>query len=506
MSSINKLTSFYDTLLKCIGCTIDDETREVFLSYDGEDTPVYVAKKRLIAINSSVIRNGLESNQVAFHPLSESATAGMSDIHQWLLQAINVRLNSYFANAAVHIANIVSNPELQGKLKPKEISLFKNITDVDPKLVNSVATVIDQMDITDKSKVLVHVRCKKSGTLAGKSYGRVTYVTFPILEELENGLTDGTVFGKSIRKKDIRAMYHIFREIILNNRTDVQDFSSGNTTTTAPYLSSILTAFYNVLTRLNSLQRAVGELMKSIGLPCDTSWFPEISNFVELQKAVPQLDGNVGSVAGAQERARNVVTKQISDRDDSVDEDEVNHNVSGINSAIELEKKPETTQRNSILKAVPIGGNMGAKIEPIYNQASNPLAVQAQAPVNINDMTVEQYLTYKTMTGYNNNGYSQPVVGGYQQQPMLRGRDAYDQRKKMEAYGYNHGSYPVVQQHQQVVNNNQPVPQLVNINGTLMQVVPVTATPVTPNYGTPVVQQPFGQVQTDPSDFSRFAR
>lgn len=497
---MNKLVNFYDTLLGSLGCIIDEDTREVFLSYDGEDVPVYVNKKRLVAVNNTIVRNGLEKNQIAFHPLSESATAGMSEVHQWILQAINLRLNTYMSMAAVRIADIASNPELQSKLKPKEISLFKNLTDVDPKLVNSVATVVDQMDVTDKSKVFSHIRCKRSGSLGGKTYGRVTYVTFPIIDELESGLTDGTVFGKNVRKKDIRAMISIFKDIILNNKTDIQDFSSGNTTTTAPYLSSILTAFYNILTRLNSLQRAVGTLLKTSGLPCDTSWYPDIGNFVELQKAIPQLDGNVGTVGGVQEKSRQVVTKQYSD---PIDEEVAD--VSGIGTAIEESKEEPEQNHGGLFRAVPIKGGMGAKVEPLYPQVANPMGVSVPGPVDVNSMTMEQYIAYKNRMGIG-GGYQQQQMG-YGQAPTYRGRDAYEQRKKMEAMGMNYNAgyspYPTVgghpqqqmqmqqqlmqqQMQQQLMQQQmqqqmgygqmpqqQVQPQLVNMNGQLVQVVPV---------------------------------
>lgn len=521
---MQKLVKFYDTLLESLGCTIDEETREVFLSYDGEDVPVYVNKKRLVAINNSIVRNGLEPNQVAFHPLSESATAGMSEVHQWILMAINLKLNTYMSTAAVRLADIASNPELQSKLKPKEISMFKNLTDVDGKLVSSVASIVDQMNVLDKSKVFVHVRCKRSGTLGGKSYGRVTYVTFPIIEELESGLIDGTVFDKTVRKKDVRAMIQIFKDIILNNRTDVLDFSSGNTTTTAPYLSSILTAFYNVLNRFNSLQRAVGNLMKTTGLPADTNWFPDIGNFVELQKAVPQLDGNVGTVGGTQERARKGVTKQVSN--DNYDEETV-ADVSGIGTAIEEVKEEEAPQHTGMFKAVPIKGGMGAKVEPLYPQATNPLGVSAPAPVDVNSMTMEQYTAYMARMGMNNMGHQ-----GYGQQyggapaPTYRGRDAYEQRKRMEQMGlnYNTGGYPTVgqpqqqpmhyqqhpqmhmqqpQMHMQHQQMQQPQPQLMNVNGQLVQVIPVQQSHVQQPMQT---QQPGQYQETSGGLFEKFAR
>ncbi len=502
MSSIQKLTSFYDSLLAAVGCTIDENTREVFLSYNGEDTPVYVNKKRLISINNKIVRNGLESNQVAFHPLSESVTAGMSEVHQWLLQAINVKLNTYVSMAAIRIASIASIPKLQSQLKPKEISIFKNLTEVDEKLVESVETIANLVDITDKTKVLVHVRCKKSGTLGGKTYGRVTYVTFPIIDELDNALASGTVFGKSIRKKDIRAMQTIFREIILNNRTDVLDFSSGNTTTNAPYLSSMLCSFYNVLTRLNSLQRAIGDLMKITGLRCDISWYPESSSFSELQKAVPQLDGNVGTIAGAQDKPKTTITKQISHRETDFDGDEVNQSVSGINTAIEINKEPKMVERGGMFKAVPIKDGMGARVESIYPVPNNPLGMATQqVPVNVNELTVDQYLAMKNQTSY---GYPSTPGYGYQQPQTLRGRDAYSQRKQMGVMGtgYNHNPYPVV-------GNPMPVdsvPQLVNINGQLMQVVPVANVVQNQAYTQPTNQNQFGYPNSDPSDFSSFAR
>lgn len=464
--SLPRLITFYEKILNSLGCTIDKDTREVFLSYEGEDTPVYVKRKRLIAIDRKIIKDGIDNDtHVAFHPLSESATAGMSDVHQWLLLAINLRLNTYMVTVASRIATIASTPELLASMQPKEVAQYQALTAVNKDLPSSVSTIAEQMDVTDKSRSFVHVRCKKAGTLNGKSFGRVTYVTFPIISELESGLSDGKVFGKTIRKKDIKSLITIFNDIILNDRTEITDFSSGNTTVTAPYLCSMLNAYNNVLVRFNSLQRSQGDTLKSVGLPADISWYPDVSNFQELQKLVPQLEGNVGTVNGVQDRTQKTITKNHYENTDG----EVIDN-SGINKAIETVNTPVAYSSNPF-RAVPLKDGMGVTITPSTVVSNNPLvATSTVAPVNVNDMTVEQYMIHKTQ---------QDVLNGYgntqSQQVPLRGRDAYMQNKQMETLGYGTSYNPNVNTGYNAYDVQQPQAgaQLMNINGQLVQVIPV---------------------------------
>jgi hypothetical protein len=489
MSTINKLTQFYDKILMSLNCTIDENTREIYLSYEGEDTPVYIQRKRLIAISSAVIREGINNDtHVAFHPLSESATAGMSEVHQWIMMAINLRLNTYLMDIVSRIADIASNETLQAQMKPSEVSQYKSLTDVDSKLVNSVSDLIDRLDVRDRNQTLLHIRCKRSGVLAGKNYGRVTYITFPILNELEEGLVSGVVYGKSMRKKDIRALLVIFKEIILNNRTDVTDFSSGNTTTSAPYLSSMLTAFNNVLVRLNSLQRSQGSLLKPTGLPADTSWYPEISGFANLQKAAPQLEGNVGTTSGITD----TVTRRVTDRMVETSEEDIN-DVSGINHAIETPHQPQQQSSGSIFKAIPFREG-AAKIIPTTSFNNNPLNVSVQPIQQASEMTVDQYMQMQAYHSGNNYGGNNTGV-----QQTFRGRDAYTQRKQMETLGYNTGGYPVVQQYHQPVNNQQQNhPKLTVIDGQLVQIIPVQQQTVQNHQPSPV-SSPAGM-------FENFAR
>ena len=410
------LIEFYDSLLESLSCHIDSDTREVSTYYDGEYNPIYIKKKLLIAVNQEIVRNGFTnpSKQIGFHPLSESAAAPqMSEVHMWLLIAIRVRLNELLSKAAAKIMHNALSSELQSKMKPSEIAQYVPLTGADDKTQKTLNDIIDNMDITNANRSMVHLRIKRSGTLAGKSYGRVVYVTFPILEELENNAD--CIFDVKVRKKDIPIFKALFEDIILNGKgSSLTDFSAANTTTTAPTLSALLIAYYNVLLRLNSLHKSLGKSMESIGLPVDVSWYPSISDFDSLRAMLPVLDGNSGTVSKEESERIKI---------DKPHQDELSaDNFSGLNTTAVEEIKPAAVDSASsniknFLRAKPLEGAIS--YSGPSNGSGDPLTMAIDSGgIDPETLSPEQYAIYRVhqqayQAQQNNTG----------QQQFIRGRD-----------------------------------------------------------------------------------
>lgn len=493
------LVEFYDNLLASLSCHIDDATREVSAFYDGEYSPVYVKKKQMMAINHSLVKNGFSNpdKQVAFHPLSESTAATtMSDVHQWLLIAIRVRLNQLFAMTAARILTVALSPEIQSKLRPTEIAQYKSLTDIDQKTLQTLNSIIDNVDMTNSNRSLVHMRVKRNGQLNGKSYGRVAYITFPILNELKEA-TD-TVFDVKVRKKDIVSLRLLLEEVMLNGKgSDLGDFSAANTTMVAPTLSAMLTAYYNVLLRFNSLAKSHGKVLEPAGIPVDISWYPCISDFDKLRNMVPPLDGNIGFTPSKNEDEDGITFKEREPVEDSP------ASVTGINTAVEMTKEQPASTRHSFLKAKAITGGINLH-HPVVNP-NDPLAITAASNTfDPESLSPEEYAVWRMR---------QQAQGGYNatgQQDFLRGRDMFVQQQQQQRYGMplqapvqSHYQTHMQPAHQQpsgmrVMGYTPDGKQIVDIGGKIVEMIPAEQ----------ATMQPAGQGMpaSGPGAWARFAK
>lgn len=427
------LNEFYDSLLGSLNCHIDEDTREVTTLYDGEHTPVYVKKKQLLAMNHELSKNGFDDieKQTVFHPLSESATAAqMSEVHHWLLMAIRIRLNSLLATVAARIIDIATSPKLQAKMKASEVANYTCLNDADSKTLENLHKIIDNMDITNSTRSLVHLRVKRGGTLNGKTFGRVVYVTFPILDEFEN--EDSVIFDQKVRKKDMVVLKTLFQDVILNGKGGkAGDFSAANTSTTAPALSAMLIAYYNVLVRLNSLYKAHGKVLDNTGLPVDISWYPAISDFSSLRLMVPQLPGNIGS--GDPKKSEKV---QVEDAPVGTESD-----YSGINKPVEQPRSAAVDESNAVgsfLKAKPIAGAIA--IHSSKPQMVDPLTQTVSNEINPEELSPEEYSAYR-MNQQMYSMYNNPNNPAANQ--FVRGRDAFLAQQNQYENPYSHDPYGV---------------------------------------------------------------
>lgn len=476
------LIEFYDSLLSSLSCHIDDDTREVSTFYDGEYSPVYIKKKQLLAVDQNLSRKGFSnpSRQIGFHPLSESASAvQMSEVHQWLLIAIRVRLNELFSKTAAKVMHNALSSEIQAAMKPSEAAAYMPLTGADSKTQKTLTDIIDNMDITNANRSMVHLRIKRGGTLNGKTYGRVVYVTFPILDELENN--PECIFDVKVRKKDIPVLKALFEDIILNGKGgQMSDFSAANTTTTAPTLSALLVAYYNVLLRLNSLQKSLGKTISTVGLPVDVSWFPAISDFDTLRAMLPVLDGNSGSAPKTEEDERVAVK---SPRQQAVDDSLEAENFSGLNSAVEEVKSP--TQDNDLknfLRAKPLDGAIRM---PTVQTNNDPLLGGAHTnTIDTESMSPEQYTAYRAQQ----QAYNAHHGGGAGNNQIMRGRDMVLQQQQnplgMLQQNQFQTNYTSPHFHQQqhggqatVVGQASDGSMLIEVNGQIMKASGATASP-----------------------------
>src|SRR5690606_20842115 len=248
MSGLETLNNeFYIPLLEDVG--IFDKSGEGLLSFlhNGEPLPVTIDWKRLVLPIQQILKDGDWDKRIPFSPLSEQINQGPSPVLVALKGYIHQRITYTIKVLALELLELAIDPARQKKLNAKAGKLLAPLADADQKTLDTLKRVIDAVsDAPEKRIVTMYLMPKgEDGAL------RTCKVSFPILDEADNGET-GTFFGvKMPRKKDKAIIVALFRDVILGGSPYYHGYSCGSVNQVAPFLHSMLSCFSKFIERLN---------------------------------------------------------------------------------------------------------------------------------------------------------------------------------------------------------------------------------------------------------------
>lgn len=293
---IETLNEFYKNFLKSVHIIGSDDGP--LLGHDitggpGAFNPVMVNGKRL-ALPTKEVLNDTETLKevIVFHPLSENTLRGESDVIKMLKKTITFNLAFTATITAQALAEIACTPEKQKGLTAKQAAFLSNVPHANDKTLKVINKLLEK-----HFDSLISIYLKRDGQIDGTDYRRVAVVSFPIMEELasEGNKIFGIDAGSQKNKKTIA---EFFQFILASNK----DWSFGSSFDSAPYFHALGGFFANYAKHLNAIvykYRKYVDEAEHLQVDVDSwlDYFTNTEKMKELKRAVPAMEGNIGSAA-----------------------------------------------------------------------------------------------------------------------------------------------------------------------------------------------------------------
>ncbi len=210
---------------------------------------------------TDIIDGKKELIKVIFNPLREDVIKGDSDSLVKLKSMIEVRLSHSLNNIFAAIISLALNKEKQKHMSLELTSLFasmkeaknQNITNViDENTLEKFKKIASALVVPSNTKGIIHFYLKKGGMLNNVKYNRLAMSSFPLYDELDKYVKDGSVYGVKLRPKDVK-VFKIIYEYIFNNINVKDYYTFGSTDKNSPGFISLFKLYINIVERLNEL-------------------------------------------------------------------------------------------------------------------------------------------------------------------------------------------------------------------------------------------------------------
>lgn len=307
--SVRPLSTLYEEILASAGYHTDSEGLVYYTSSEGKTLPAIVDKKKLFVPTTTALRKftlpELNGQYIGFHPISESLLRNQSQIIKWLRVLLTMRLQAVMGELLINLAQIAADTSRHKNLSPRATEFLSHVPDIDVKTVENLETIIYKVD-GEKNK-LISIYLKNGGQFGGQTVHRSAIVSFPFIKEFEN--EEAQIFGVKLRKKDRVAIEKLFNWVI-PNADDINSYSYGSTSSTAPYFHALLNAYVRVATRLNDVIKIFKKHVDSDELHTEISWSVDTVDLTPYRESLPPLLGNDGELTD-DSKAANAVQQAL---------------------------------------------------------------------------------------------------------------------------------------------------------------------------------------------------
>lgn len=329
------LESFYSKVLTDLG-VVDGGEGKLSYSSEGILNPITVDGKRLCLPSRENLKTLNLDHNVIFHPLSEQIVTGPSPILNALRKYITLRLTLNATVISHEIMKLAADPSRQAKLPAKAKTVMLVLAQADEKALKVLDNVLDKVGDTPETR-MYNLYLRGRGTKETPNGIRTTAVTFPILDDAESDDMETFNKVKMERKTRDKPMIVGLLKYVLTGHTDTPPNHSIECTTPipiAPYLNTLLTAFYTVAKWQNEIIALFGKHIPKIrDLSYNLDWEDELNDFENFARKIgssaPLLPGNEGksideandAVESNEERLEKVL--KWSDIKDEIEEEPV---------------------------------------------------------------------------------------------------------------------------------------------------------------------------------------
>lgn len=290
----SKLMSCYASIARAAGLSINENGYVVIKTDKSSELWTVNGKKICLPLKSNMTT---DPEQVDFfNVLRENSISDMSEVTQKLRTNFNIKINTSTVLLMQMLISIATNTDTHSKLNPDQSEMLATLgvpkEDTIRKWGELMVKIISSNDPLDNP---VKIFLKRGGTLDGKKYARVAFVSFPLYEKLcEEGLDK--LLGVKLNKKDIETIKNAFKYIF--PRIDEQNaYSCGINSAIAPFTEALMAS----ISRLGDCINTVSDLFEPfIDSPeiisVDNEWVLYFDNLDDLVPEIKQTPFNSASV------------------------------------------------------------------------------------------------------------------------------------------------------------------------------------------------------------------
>ena len=408
---------------------------------------------------TDIIDGKKELIKVIFNPLREDVIKGDSDSLVKLKSMIEVRLSHSLNNIFAAIISLALNKEKQKHMSLELTSLFasmkeaknQNITNViDENTLEKFKKIASTLVVPSNTKGIIHFYLKKGGMLNNVKYNRLAMSSFPLYDELDKYVKDGSVYGVKLRPKDVK-VFKIIYEYIFNNINVKDYYTFGSTDKNSPGFISLFKLYISIVERLNELismlefTDEIDEFAK-MNLAITSEELDNIARFdrelavipsdVDVNRSMDRLVGNslvneTTKTADGKLDARSLLYGNNYNQNQNIPVQQVHQNVAPVLD----------TSNMTVAQKILYGNDINRQQQqPMYPQQVIQPPMYGQPQGYVNPMQNQQPM------------YGQPV---YQQQPIVNPMYGQPQVMQPQVYGVPMQNQPVYGQPMQPYNFNQ---------------------------------------------------
>ena len=277
---------------------------------EGEYLPVVAKEGKSVVIPlPERLRDPNIDKLEVFHLLSENtgsksnASDLLSRYRHWLISRYNIVLGGL----GEILLNIAADKALSKRLRPDQADYLQLVDGADKETVKVWNKISEAASKPNQvTRVFMSMYIRNAAVLDGKSYGRVTSVSFPFYDELkklddevaaakalpksQKKKVENEVFDIALRVKDrpvlMGLMHYLIPGLDVPHAYDV-----GSNSKIAPSIDSMMRAFYQLAKHVNEVIDVFMELdpgmdvqLKSMKI--DTDWYDAFEN---LEALWPQI-------------------------------------------------------------------------------------------------------------------------------------------------------------------------------------------------------------------------
>lgn len=385
------IQTFYKDILKALGYVVEsDDLVSIRMESTGTKIPAEVGGKRLVLPTEKRLIDGFDSDIQPFHPLSESVSRKKaSPVLSHMRRTMIVRISDYIPLIASALCELAIDVEMQKNLPTGVGPFLKRVSKANASTADTLATFLNKA--VNKSQLVI-VYLKNGPKIGDDVYNRGCIVHFPFMRELEE---KENPYDMKMSKKDRECLIAIF-QTILPLGGDPSTYSEGSNSKVAPYLDSLLTAFYGVAQQINAVIKKFGKASNMPVKPIDLSFSEGHAVMATFYGKIPPLRGNDGDVDEEQsrsnqqhvetqhQRTQQPATKAKVESDKISVSDFLNGSGAGQGSSQQYQQNPQPAQQPMYNQNAMMMPNNGMN-PMMYNQ--NPM-MQTNGNMNMNPQPV----------------------------------------------------------------------------------------------------------------------
>lgn len=285
---MNKLTELYTRMLQSLDCKVEEDGRILIRpDENSEYVPARLniegKEKQLVMPFKHVQRGANWDECVAFHPACEVAFNGQSEVLNWIVSLMNLKLYKAVQISVITFLSLAADKAKHDKVRVTVRKMFSELPEVTPTTIKYLSAIIRKSTGVIGERPLLSLKLYRGRAIDGVKYNKTCRLITPILEEKEN------IYGIKASGKNTEAILAAYR-IIFPTTLEV-----GTNSNEAGYLEALVAMYNTAVVHLNDLQALLGKYSRAMAI-IDNSWMDEFANMQKYRKQFlnQSYPGNTG--------------------------------------------------------------------------------------------------------------------------------------------------------------------------------------------------------------------